>query len=292
MPSSHKHAYDLDLRGPELIPYRLHGRIRTTVPFTAERKAKYSKVQRLDFDYIENEIVLREERLETIHPNIRKEMRKWFLSMFIGVFTGLFAFLVLLAARYMNSLKLDLTRRELSPGKSPKEAFQLAYAFDVGCVFIATTLTSFVEPRSAGSGIAEVKAYLNGSRYVHILNLRTLVCKLVGIVLTVASGMLVGLQGPMVRRVRANPQRALKCTHSHSIHTRCTWAPASRRVSRAAARARCTAIRGVLLSSETHATSATSCQRELQPVSPLPLELRWAASCSRWKKPLAFGTSR
>ena len=41
-------------------------------------------------------------------------------------------------------------------------AFAVYCAIGVGCILIAATLTSLLEPLSGGSGIPDVKSYLNG----------------------------------------------------------------------------------------------------------------------------------
>lgn len=60
--------------------------------------------------------------------------------------------------------------------------------------------SSFVwyEPASGGSGIPEVKCFLNGIDMPRLLTVPTLICKLVGITFSVAAGFPIGMEGPMV----------------------------------------------------------------------------------------------
>lgn len=51
---------------------------------------------------------------------------------------------------------------------------------------------SFVEPLAAGSGIPEVKTYLNGVHIRGLLTLRTLVAKLSGICFSISAGLIAG----------------------------------------------------------------------------------------------------
>ena len=55
-----------------------------------------------------------------------------------------------------------------------------------------------VEPASAGSGIPEAKAYLNGSNVPRYLSPAALICKAVGVSFAVAGGLCVGKEGPLV----------------------------------------------------------------------------------------------
>ncbi|XP_061458027.1 H(+)/Cl(-) exchange transporter 6 isoform X2 [Rhineura floridana] len=53
-------------------------------------------------------------------------------------------------------------------------------------------------PVAAGSGIPEIKCYLNGVKVPGIVRLRTLVCKALGVLFSVAGGLFVGKEGPMI----------------------------------------------------------------------------------------------
>ncbi|KAK8597884.1 hypothetical protein V6N13_095279 [Hibiscus sabdariffa] len=62
----------------------------------------------------------------------------------------------------------------------------------------AAILTAFISPAAAGSGIPEVKAYLNGVDAPDIFSPRTLIVKIVGSISAVSSSLVVGKAGPMV----------------------------------------------------------------------------------------------
>ena len=56
----------------------------------------------------------------------------------------------------------------------------------------------WIEPVACGSGIPEVKCYLNGIGIPRIIRVKTLLCKVVGVTLSTAAGLPVGKEGPMV----------------------------------------------------------------------------------------------
>jgi H+/Cl- antiporter ClcA len=56
----------------------------------------------------------------------------------------------------------------------------------------------FTEPVSGGSGIPEVKCYLNGIDLPRVVRVKTLICKVIGVTFSVAGGLPVGKEGPMV----------------------------------------------------------------------------------------------
>lgn len=68
----------------------------------------------------------------------------------------------------------------------------------VGYAAISSMPISFVEPIASGSGIPEIKTVLNGVALPRVLRLKTLVCKVLSVVFSVASGLPVGKEGPMV----------------------------------------------------------------------------------------------
>ncbi|XP_062093996.1 chloride channel protein CLC-c-like isoform X2 [Humulus lupulus] len=64
--------------------------------------------------------------------------------------------------------------------------------------FAAAVLCAYIAPAAAGSGIPEVKAYLNGIDAHSILAPSTLFVKIFGSIFGVAAGFVVGKEGPMV----------------------------------------------------------------------------------------------
>ncbi|XP_029975274.1 chloride transport protein 6 isoform X2 [Salarias fasciatus] len=70
-------------------------------------------------------------------------------------------------------------------------------AFNMTFAFIASVLV-LIEPVAAGSGIPEIKSYLNGVKIPGIVRLRTFVCKAAGVLFSVAAGLFVGKEGPMI----------------------------------------------------------------------------------------------
>ena len=64
----------------------------------------------------------------------------------------------------------------------------------------ATIASLFVywEPVCAGSGIPEIKCFLNGIDLPRVVRVQTLICKVLGVTFSVAAGLPVGKEGPMV----------------------------------------------------------------------------------------------
>ncbi|KAG5007376.1 hypothetical protein JHK85_025918 [Glycine max] len=99
----------------------------------------------------------------------------------------------------------------------------LAYAGANMCLAAAAAaLCAFIAPAAAGSGIPEVKAYLNGVDAQNILAPSTLFVKIFGSILGVSAGFVVGKEGPMVH-TGACIASLLGQGGSHKYHLTCTW---------------------------------------------------------------------
>lgn len=61
-------------------------------------------------------------------------------------------------------------------------AFTIFACSNFGLMLFASLITAFVAPESAGSGIPEVKAYLNGVDAPAIFSIRTLIVKVLRVV--------------------------------------------------------------------------------------------------------------
>ena len=65
-------------------------------------------------------------------------------------------------------------------------------------VFIAASLTVYIAPTAAGSGVAEAMGMLNGVLYNDYISLKALFVKLFGLGFAVSGGLCAGKEGPLV----------------------------------------------------------------------------------------------
>lgn len=107
------------------------------------------------------------------------------------------AFFNNIAVENISGFKLLLTNKLMR-----KQQYYEAFAAFAGCNMVlaaaAAALCSFIAPAAAGSGIPEVKAYLNGIDGHSVLAPGTLFVKILGSILGVSAGFVVGKEGPMV----------------------------------------------------------------------------------------------
>ena len=94
----------------------------------------------------------------------------------------------------MDDVNAHLSRHYFNFGKSP----YLTFLFYQTLFVLCASLFVYIEPVSGGSGIPDIKCYLNGIDVPRIVDFKTLVCRVMGVTFSVAAGLPVGKEGPMV----------------------------------------------------------------------------------------------
>lgn len=161
----------------------------------------------LDYDRCENSLYMHKFRL--CPPSELKALKRWTLKynltrwvmMFvIGMATAMVAVFINIVVDKLSDLKFDKVGDSIvhcMHNGCQMTSLLLLIAFQVGFVALAAGLTA-AAPVAAGSGIPEIKCYLNGVKVPGVLRLKTLVAKAVGVLFSVAGGMVVGKEGPMI----------------------------------------------------------------------------------------------
>ena len=134
---------------------------------------------------------------------------KLLASALAGLFAGVALWAMTTATAQLTALKFDATRDLLAragkatgtDGSSPA-ALLAAWAFYAGCAALCVGATTAyvlrVAPMARGSGIPELKGYLNGNRQRGLFHWRTFVGRSVGICLVITATMPFGREGPSV----------------------------------------------------------------------------------------------
>jgi chloride channel 7 len=89
-----------------------------------------------------------------------------------------------------------------SVGEVPFKYMLISYIpYAIACTFFAALsclLVVYVSPSSEGSGIPDVKSYLNGVHLKGLFSIRTLFAKAVGCAFSIGSGLIAGREGPII----------------------------------------------------------------------------------------------
>ncbi|XP_057769106.1 putative chloride channel-like protein CLC-g isoform X2 [Salvia miltiorrhiza] len=146
---------------------------------------------------IENDFVRPDWRSRELVEICQYTLIKWILCLLIGQIVGLLGFFINLAVENVAGQKFVVTSNMMLARRF-MAAFLVFSSSNLGLTLFASLITAFVAPEAAGSGIPEVKAYLNGVDAPAIFSLRTLIVKIVGSICAVSSSLNVGKAGPMV----------------------------------------------------------------------------------------------
>ncbi|KPI87964.1 putative chloride channel protein [Leptomonas seymouri] len=234
--------------------------------FSASERAKMARYESVDT--YEPESMLYKDHLET-----RIHEPRWFMWIFVlilGVSTSALSLGTTACLHVLNSIRYELlgfglrgfsftdTHRYVNStaAGSALDVWAMLKGRNVGlygiegplaygsCYFLlllfafsASALASgvcYLVPESVGSGVPEVKAYLNGVSYPMMRSTRVLLAKMVAVVLTVSSGVCTGhyghlmLAGAMLGAQLLQRRHGLHCYHVHFVD--CFRNPRDRRV--------------------------------------------------------------
>lgn len=159
--------------------------------------ANVCPIESLDYEIVENDLFKQDWRSRKKVQIFQYIVLKWALALLIGLATGLVGFFNNLAVENIAGFKLLLTSNLML-----KDRYLAAFLAYSGCNLVlaaaAAAICAYIAPAAAGSGIPEVKAYLNGIDAHSILAPSTLFVKIFGSVLGVSAGFVLGKEGPMV----------------------------------------------------------------------------------------------
>ncbi|XP_044289630.1 H(+)/Cl(-) exchange transporter 7 isoform X1 [Varanus komodoensis] len=159
------------------------------------------KYESLDYDNCENQLFLEEER--SIHHTAFRtvEIRRWVICAMIGILTGLVACFIDIVVENLAGLKYKVVKGNIDRFTETgglSSSLLLWATLNASFVLLGAVIVACVEPVAAGSGIPQIKCYLNGVKIPHVVRLKTLVVKVCGVILSVAGGLAVGKEGPMI----------------------------------------------------------------------------------------------
>ncbi|XP_069726213.1 H(+)/Cl(-) exchange transporter 7 [Phaenicophaeus curvirostris] len=159
------------------------------------------KYESLDYDNSENQLFLEEER-RINHAAFRTvEIKRWVICAMIGILTGLVACFIDIVVEKLAGLKYRVVKGNIDKftEKGGLSFSLLLWAtLNASVVMVGSVIVAFIEPVAAGSGIPQIKCYLNGVKIPHVVRLKTLVIKVCGVILSVVGGLAVGKEGPMI----------------------------------------------------------------------------------------------
>lgn len=160
-----------------------------------------NEYESLDYEEIHNKIFIEEETDKGSRFVMKRSVFRWIVMMFIGGLTAGVAVFIDIMIDQLSRLKhkaIQMTYRKFTeedPFPLPLFAW---VGVNCGFVMIAAILVAYFAPVAAGSGIPQIKCYLNGVKVPKVVRIKTLICKVVGVIFAVVGGLAVGKEGPMI----------------------------------------------------------------------------------------------
>ncbi|XP_053508019.1 H(+)/Cl(-) exchange transporter 7 isoform X3 [Ictalurus furcatus] len=129
------------------------------------------------------------------------EISRWFICGLIGILTGLIACFIDVVVEKLAGLKYDVVKENIEKFTEDgglSVSLILWVVLNSAFVMFGAIIVAFIEPIAAGSGIPQIKCYLNGVKVPRVVRLKTLLVKVCGVICSVAGGLAVGKEGPMI----------------------------------------------------------------------------------------------
>ncbi|CAD5229172.1 unnamed protein product [Bursaphelenchus okinawaensis] len=162
----------------------------------------------LDYEVVDNELYRNEEASKDHDRNLRLTSRnRWLACLLIGIAIGLIGVVVDIAVYYSSKLKYHIIINGLvdiceSGGIGNGGCMWLVLtawaSYNCILVALASLMVVTVSGCAAGSGIPLIKCFLNGVQIPGVVTVKTLLAKVVGVACSVAGGLAVGKEGPMI----------------------------------------------------------------------------------------------
>ncbi|KAM4531859.1 H(+)/Cl(-) exchange transporter 7 isoform 1-T1 [Odontesthes bonariensis] len=159
------------------------------------------KYESLDYDNIENQLFLEEERRMSFMSFRCLEISRWVVCGLIGFLTGLIACFIDIVVEQLAGIKYRVIKENIvkfTEAGGLSISLILWAVLNSSFVMLGAILVAFFEPIAAGSGIPQIKCYLNGVKIPRVVRLKTLVVKVCGVICSVVGGLAVGKEGPMI----------------------------------------------------------------------------------------------
>ena len=183
---------------PSACSHQMSLRLQERGVVSEEEKARSAEMQSFRFETVHSYVY--EQRLRQRPPDADsdEQLARWLLCLLIGLITGWVGFVVNVGTKMLENMKFRWCEALVEAGAF-SEPLLLYCAINGAYVLCASALVVLWEPQAKGSGIPEVKSLLNGVFIPRVVGARTLVAKSLGIMFSVAGGLFVGKEGPMVQ---------------------------------------------------------------------------------------------
>ncbi|OQV24355.1 H(+)/Cl(-) exchange transporter 7 [Hypsibius exemplaris] len=170
---------------------------------TSSTRVLSDRFESLDYDPCENSLFLKEESQQTFAHVNRMQTEKWIVMFLIGACVALIANGVVVTVDKISEWKYGRLRDvfDACSGTASDCLVQPLGLWVLGNIIptlIGSILVVYVAPAAGGSGMAQVKCFLNGVKIPEFVRFKTLLVKIIGMICSLTGGLAVGKEGPMI----------------------------------------------------------------------------------------------
>uniref|UniRef100_A0A4W6CA39 Chloride channel protein n=1 Tax=Lates calcarifer TaxID=8187 RepID=A0A4W6CA39_LATCA len=129
----------------------------------------------LDYDNIENQLFLEEERKMSYMGFRCLEISRWVVCGLIGFLTGLIACFIDIVVEQLAGIKYQVVKENIEKFTEVgglSISLLLWAVLNSAIVMLGAIIVAFFEPIAAGSGIPQIKCYLNGIKIPRVVRLK------------------------------------------------------------------------------------------------------------------------
>lgn len=167
-----------------------------------EKRAKAQHRESFNYDFFESRVNMQHDQEQTESAIRSLNIARWVMTFGVGLGTALVACFVEFWTSFLSTFRTATMESLVADEREGIRGFGLGFVVyalvSVAFVAVASYCVAILCPVAGGSGISEIKATLNGIKIHRVVRLKTLFCKAFGILFSVAGGLPVGKEGPMI----------------------------------------------------------------------------------------------
>nr|CAD2192876.1 unnamed protein product [Meloidogyne enterolobii] len=152
-----------------------------------------------------------------ILQNVATLLEDWLLLALLGILVALCSLIMDMAIEYLQTWHvffIEIVRKNTQGHLNLISTYSVWAGYMLILVLASAFFVRLISPSAIGSGIPEMKTILRGVILKEFLTLKTLLSKMVGLTLSLGSGLPIGKEGPFVHIASVVANQLSHCVHS------------------------------------------------------------------------------
>ncbi|KAL7080389.1 hypothetical protein ACQ4LE_000873 [Meloidogyne hapla] len=152
-----------------------------------------------------------------ILQNVGTLLEDWLFLALLGILVALCSLIMDMAIEYLQTWHvffIEIVRKNTQGHLNLISTYSVWAGYMLVLVLASAFFVRLISPSAIGSGIPEMKTILRGVILKEFLTLRTLLSKMIGLTLSLGSGLPIGKEGPFVHIASVVANQLSHCVHS------------------------------------------------------------------------------